>query len=162
MEIVRRQPTAEPLPLDPLLARVFANRGVANLDDVTTDLSRLLPPGSLPDIDIAGSRLAQAIMRDETIMVVGDFDADGATSVALCMLVMRALGARHLEFLVPNRFEYGYGLSPEIVELAASYTPQVIVTVDNGVSSIDGVALANAKGIDVVVTDHHLPGFTSG
>ena len=158
MEIVRRQPTAEPLPLDPLLARVFANRGVANLDDVTTDLSRLLLPGSLPDIDIAGSRLAQAIMRDETIMVVGDFDADGATSVALCMLVMRALGARHLEFLVPNRFEYGYGLSPEIVELAASYTPQVIVTVDNGVSSIDGVALANAKGIDVVVTDHHLPG----
>ncbi len=141
-----------------LLRRIYDGRGVDDGAQLDRSLKGLLPPSDLPDIDCAAERLADAVERGERILIVGDFDADGATSVALCMLVLRELGATDADFLVPNRFEFGYGLSEEIVELAAADTPDVIVTVDNGVSSIGGVARANALGIDVIVTDHHLPG----
>ena len=143
---------------DDLLDRVFAARGITEPAQLERGLSNLLSPADLPEIDQAAKRLADAVVEDQKILIVGDFDADGATSVALCLLALRAMGARQVDFLVPNRFDYGYGLSPEIVQLAAGMEPQVIVTVDNGVASVDGVALANELGIDVVVTDHHLPG----
>ena len=143
---------------DDLLDRVFAARGITEPAQLERGLSNLLSPADLPEIDQAAKRLADAVVEDQKILIVGDFDADGATSVALCLLALRAMGARHVDFLVPNRFDYGYGLSPEIVQLAAGMEPRVIVTVDNGVASVDGVALANELGIDVVVTDHHLPG----
>lgn len=143
---------------DDLLDRVFAARGITEPAQLERGLSNLLSPADLPEINQAAKRLADAVVEDQKILIVGDFDADGATSVALCLLALRAMGARQVDFLVPNRFDYGYGLSPEIVQLAAGMEPRVIVTVDNGVASVDGVALANELGIDVVVTDHHLPG----
>lgn len=143
---------------DDLLDRVFAARGITEPAQLERGLSNLLSPADLPEIDQAAKRLADAVVEDQKILIVGDFDADGATSVALCLLALRAMGARQVDFLVPNRFDYGYGLSPEIVRLAAAMEPRVIVTVDNGVASVGGVALANELGIDVVVTDHHLPG----
>ena len=143
---------------DALLDRIFSARGITALDQVENNLAQLLSPQELPDIDRAAMRLADAVTQQQKILIVGDFDADGATSVALCLLALKAMGAAHVDYLVPNRFDYGYGLSPEIVELAATQSPAVIVTVDNGVASVDGVALANAHGIDVIVTDHHLPG----
>ncbi|MEM7079885.1 MAG: single-stranded-DNA-specific exonuclease RecJ [Pseudomonadota bacterium] len=142
----------------PVLARVLSHRGISAPQDVDLSLKRLLPPTDLPDIDRAAERLAQALEAQQRILIVGDFDADGATSVALCMRVLYDFGARQVDFIVPNRFDYGYGLSPEIVELALQRTPDVILTVDNGVSSVAGVAAANAAGVDVIVTDHHLPG----
>jgi|TARA_B110000114_G_scaffold2654_1_gene2603 single-stranded-DNA-specific exonuclease len=108
----------------------------------------------------AVERLITALKEDQQIVIVGDFDADGATSSALMMLALRAMGFHKLEFLVPNRFDYGYGLTPEIVDLATQYQPQLVVTVDNGISSIEGVTHAASLGIDVIVTDHHLPGQT--
>jgi single-stranded-DNA-specific exonuclease len=143
---------------DALLDRIFSARGITALDQVENNLAQLLSPQELPDIDRAAMRLADAVIQQQKILIVGDFDADGATSVALCLLALKAMGAAQVDYLVPNRFDYGYGLSPEIVELAATQSPAVIVTVDNGVASVDGVALANAHGIDVIVTDHHLPG----
>ncbi len=144
--------------LPPLLTRIYAARGVTRLDDLDRSLKRLLPPRDLGDLDRAAGRLATAIREREPILLVGDFDADGATSVALAVSLLAALDAGPVHFLVPNRFEYGYGLSPEIVALAAPHSPRVLITVDNGISSIAGVAAANAAGMDVVVTDHHLPG----
>lgn len=159
MRIVRRTAEREPLPgLHPILARIYAHRQVSSSEELNRELARLLPPTELPDITLAARRIADAVRAQEKILIVGDFDADGATSVALCMLVLTACGAKHVSFLVPNRFEYGYGLSPEIVALASAEQPAVIITVDNGVSSVAGVAYANELGIDVVVTDHHLPG----
>ena len=143
---------------DDLLDRVFAARGITEPAQLERGLSNLLSPADLPEIHQAAKRLADAVVEDQKILIVGDFDADGATSVALCLLALRAMGTRQVDFLVPNRFDYGYGLSPEIVQLAAAMEPRVIVTVDNGVASVGGVALANELGIDVVVTDHHLPG----
>ncbi|HEX7034399.1 MAG TPA: single-stranded-DNA-specific exonuclease RecJ [Pseudomonadales bacterium] len=144
--------------LPPLLRRVYAARGVRGPEELDRSLKRLLPPRGLGDIDRAAARLAAAIRGREPILLVGDFDADGATSVALGVTLLRALGAERVDFLVPNRFEFGYGLSPEIVALAAARGPRVLVTVDNGISSVAGVAAANAAGMDVIVTDHHLPG----
>lgn len=144
--------------LPPFLSAALAARGVAEAADLELPLSGLHPPASLPGIDAAAERLARAVTAGERILVAGDFDADGATASALCMSVFRAFGARHVDFLVPNRFEYGYGLTPELVEVALERRPDVLVTVDNGVTSIDGVALAQSSGVDVVVTDHHLPG----
>lgn len=159
MQILRRQPQCAPIAgIHPLLARIYAHRNVSASDELNRDLGKLISPRGLPDIDRAASRLADAVQGDEKILIVGDFDADGATSVALCKLILDGCGAKHVEFLVPNRFEFGYGLSPEIVELAARLAPHLIVTVDNGVSSIAGVAKANEMGIDVIVTDHHLAG----
>ena len=161
LNIQRRQPAldrasfSEAIP--PLLQRIYAARGALADSDCDLSLNKLLPPTckGLPD---AVARLVSALEADERILIVGDFDADGATSSALGMKVLRAFGARQVDFLVPNRFEYGYGLSPEIVAVAAESKPDLIVTVDNGISSLAGVDAANALGIDVVVTDHHLPG----
>lgn len=144
--------------LSPLLARIYAARGIVDAAEVDHGLAGLHAPNLLPDIERAGERLARAVVEDERILIVGDFDADGATSVALALTLLRALGAAQVEFMVPNRFDFGYGLSPEIVNLAARREPAVLVTVDNGVSSVAGVARANEHGIDVIVTDHHLPG----
>ena len=120
--------------------------------------SRALPPfGSLRNIEAAATRLADAIVAGEKIVIVADYDADGATACAVGVRGLAAMGA-NVDYLVPNRFEYGYGLTPEIVELARAKSPRLIVTVDNGIGSHEGVAAATAAGIDVLVTDHHLPG----
>ncbi len=159
--IQRRQPALDKVgfsdAVPSLLQRIYASRGLFKDEDCDLSLSRLLPP-TCKGLDEAVSRLVDAITLQQKILIVGDFDADGATSSALGLRVLRAFGAERVDFLVPNRFEYGYGLSPEIVDVAAHSNPDLIVTVDNGISSIAGVAAANACGIDVVVTDHHLPG----
>ena len=158
MRVEQRQPTQRLGLDDDLLDRIFSSRGIDDPSQLERGLANLLSPADLPEIDVAAARLADAVEQNQNILIVGDFDADGATSVALCLLALRAMGAVNVDFLVPNRFDYGYGLSPEIVRLAATRAPNVIVTVDNGVASVDGVAMANEAGIDVVVTDHHLPG----
>ena len=155
-----------PETLDPalpeFLRKALAARGTVSPADLQLRLAELHPPQTLPDIERAAERLATAVEKDERTLIVGDFDADGATASALCVSLLRAFGAdeRNVGFLVPNRFEFGYGLTPELVRVALEREPQVLVTVDNGVSSIDGVELARAAGVDVVVTDHHLPGET--
>jgi single-stranded-DNA-specific exonuclease len=158
-EIIRR-PAAAPLRdvpyLHPVLARIYASRGVAHGGDLDLSLERLLPVGTLPGVESAADLLMAH--RSARVLVIGDFDADGATSSALMVRALRALGFRDVGFLVPNRFRSGYGLTPEIVALAASRRPSLIVTVDNGVSSLEGVDAARALGIDVLITDHHLPG----
>lgn len=141
-----------------IMSRVMAARGISNTRQLDYGLNRLLPPQGLNQIDEAAELLCEAIAADAGIVIVGDFDADGATSCALAVRCLRAFGLQHVSYLVPNRFEYGYGLSPEIVGVAALRQPDVIVTVDNGISSVDGVFAAQALGISVLVTDHHLPG----
>ena len=146
--------------LDPLLQRIYQSRGINNQLALDRQLSCLPAPSLLSGMTEAVERLITALQQDQQIVIVGDFDADGATSSALMMLALRAMGFQRLEFLVPNRFDYGYGLTPEIVDLATQYKPQLIVTVDNGISSIEGVVHAADLNIDVIVTDHHLPGKT--
>lgn len=143
----------------PLLARVLAARGIDHPAQLATDLAQLPSPHLFRGMDAAVRLLADAVAAGEPILVIGDYDADGATSTALCVSLLRAMGG-NADFLVPDRFKYGYGLSPEIVEVAARRTPapSLIVTVDNGVSSLEGVARARELGIRVLVTDHHLPG----
>lgn len=143
---------------DPLLTRIYATRGVTDVADLDRSLARLAPPDAMPGIDVAASRLADALEAGERIVVVGDYDADGATSSALALRALRALGAEGCTFLVPNRFEHGYGLSPALVAVAAQRNPSLILTVDNGIAAHEGVAAAAQHGIDVIVTDHHLPG----
>jgi len=143
--------------LPPLMSRLFAARGVADVAQVAVNLSNLLPPQSLTNNQMMAKLLADAIQANKKLLVVGDYDADGATATAVAVKGLRAFGA-DVSFLVPNRFEYGYGLTPEIVALAATQKPDVIITVDNGIASVDGVAAANALGIQVLITDHHLPG----
>jgi len=144
--------------LHPLLARTYAARGVSDPAQLDLDLGRLVPPENLLNAAKAARRLARALTEGEFILLIGDFDADGATSCALAVRALRSFGATRVDYLVPNRFDYGYGLSPEIVALARERAPDLIITVDNGISSIDGVAAAVNAGIDVLVTDHHLPG----
>ncbi|MCY3621995.1 MAG: single-stranded-DNA-specific exonuclease RecJ [Gammaproteobacteria bacterium] len=144
--------------LPAFLRDALAARGMAATSDLDLSLNQIHSPDALPGIDVAADRLAAAVVQNERILIAGDFDADGATASALCVSALRAMGAGGVDFVVPNRFEYGYGLSPELVEAALKRSPEVIVTVDNGVSSVDGVALARDNGVDVVVTDHHLPG----
>jgi len=146
-----------PADLHPVLRRVYAARSVATAADLDTSLARLIPPAELGGLPAAVNLLQDAITNRQCIVVVGDFDADGATSCALCMRALRAMGAGQVDYLVPNRFEYGYGLTPEIVKVAAELQPDLIVTVDNGISSVDGVAAAKQQGIKVLITDHHLP-----
>jgi single-stranded-DNA-specific exonuclease len=141
--------------LHPVLERVYAARGVCSQSDLDQSLLRLLPVGTLEGIPAAVELLLAHRMR--RVLVVGDFDADGATSCALVVRALRACGFASVDFLVPNRFEFGYGLTPEIVALAAARMPSLIVTVDNGISSHAGVAAARERGIDVLITDHHLP-----
>ena len=147
-----------PSELHPLLRRVFIARGARCSDDVDLSMPSLLPPSQLMGIDPAADLIVAAIESNARILIVGDFDADGATSCALAIRAFEAMGHSDVRFIVPNRFEYGYGLTPEIVELAKPQNPSLIITVDNGISSVDGVAAARAAGIDVLVTDHHLPG----
>jgi single-stranded-DNA-specific exonuclease len=143
--------------LHPVLQRVYAARGLRSPLELSLALERLLPVSTLEGVDAAAELLAKHRHRGR-VLVVGDFDADGATSTALIVRALRAWSFPAVEFLVPNRFEFGYGLTPEIVALAAERQPTLIVTVDNGISSLAGVAAARQRGVDVLVTDHHLPG----
>jgi single-stranded-DNA-specific exonuclease len=140
----------------PVLRRVYAARGIDNDSELDLSLDRMLPVGSLEGLDAATRLLAAH--RAGRVLVIGDFDADGATSTALVVRALRAMHFAHVDFLVPNRFRFGYGLTPEIVALAAGRAPSLIVTVDNGVSSVAGVDAAREIGVPVLVTDHHLPG----
>jgi single-stranded-DNA-specific exonuclease len=160
-KLIRRRdpgPALDGADLHPLLARVYAGRGIHTSAELDLGLARLLPPAELLNADKAAVLLADALNEQRRILIVGDFDADGATSSALAVSALRELGARHVDYLVPNRFEYGYGLTPEIVELAAGDKPDLIVTVDNGISSLEGVAAARELGIATLITDHHLAG----
>jgi len=141
--------------LDPLLAHLYALRGVTATAQLDYSLANLAPVGSLDNVDAAVELLLEHAVK--RIVVVGDFDVDGATSTALMLRCLRAFGFEDVDYLVPNRFEYGYGLSPEIVRVAAKNSPDLIITVDNGISSLDGVREAKDSGIAVLVTDHHLP-----
>lgn len=142
--------------IDALFARLYAMRGVTTASQLDYGLAGLAPVSSLENIDAAVQLLLDK--REHRIVVIGDFDVDGATSTALVLRCLRAFGFADVDYLVPNRFEYGYGLTPEIVRLAAKRSPALLLTVDNGVSSIAGVQEANTLGIPVLVTDHHLPG----
>jgi single-stranded-DNA-specific exonuclease len=144
--------------LNPLLARVLAARGIRTEAELELSLAGLEPPQRLLGAARAATLLADAVAAGRHILIVGDFDADGATASALAVAAMRAMGAANVSFLVPNRFEFGYGLTPEIVALAMERHPDLLVTVDNGISSIDGVKAAKTAGLDVIITDHHLPG----
>ncbi len=161
---LRRRPAADdthlPASLPPLLRRLYALRGVQGEQELERGVKGMLPWQQLDGIDDAVSLLQQALADGSRIMVVGDFDADGATSTALTVLALRSMGGAAVDYLVPNRFEDGYGLSPEVVEQAAARGAELIVTVDNGISSHAGVDVAHAKGMQVLVTDHHLPGET--
>ncbi|EMJ4649566.1 single-stranded-DNA-specific exonuclease RecJ [Serratia marcescens] len=161
---LRRRPAADdthlPASLPPLLRRLYALRGVQGEQELERGVKGMLPWQQLDGIDDAVSLLQQALADGRRIMVVGDFDADGATSTALTVLALRSMGGATVDYLVPNRFEDGYGLSPEVVEQAAARGAELIVTVDNGISSHAGVDVAHAQGMQVLVTDHHLPGET--
>ncbi|WON77952.1 single-stranded-DNA-specific exonuclease RecJ [Serratia sp. UGAL515B_01] len=161
---LRRREAAEPNPLPaslpPLLRRIYALRGVKEEHELERSVKGMLPWHQLDGIDSAVAILQQALSERRRIMVVGDFDADGATSTALTVLALRSMGGKDVDYLVPNRFEDGYGLSPEVVEQVAARGAELIVTVDNGISSHAGVDLAHIKGMQVLVTDHHLPGET--
>ncbi len=145
--------------LHPVLARVYAARGIKGPADLATDLADLIPPTKLANIEDAAMLLADAIESESRMMIVADYDCDGATACAVGMRALKAFGAQ-VEYIVPNRFEYGYGLTPEIVALAAARQPDLLITVDNGIASVDGVAVANELGIATLITDHHLPGDT--
>ena len=144
--------------LPPLLTRLYASRGVVSQDELDKGLARLIPYQQLKGIDAAVDLLVTALQQRQRILIVGDFDADGATASTVGVLGLRLLGAAHVDYLVPNRFEYGYGLTPEIVKVALERQPDLLMTVDNGISSVEGVAAAKAAGLQVLVTDHHLPG----
>ena len=166
MSKISRRPfpsdTAEKLAasgIPPLLARIYAARGIAEAAQLDTDIKRLLPFALLKNAATMGKLLADAIAAQKKILVVADYDADGATACAVAMRGLTALGAR-VDFIVPNRFEYGYGLTAKIVRLAAGMSPHILLTVDNGIASVEGVAEAHRLGMQVLVTDHHLPGDT--
>jgi len=144
------------LGIHPILQQVYANRGIQSSEQLEMELKGLFSYHQLSNIDKAIERLYQAIQQQQRILIVGDYDVDGATSTALMVRVLHSFGAEHVDYLIPDRFEYGYGLTPKIVELAAKQKPNLIITVDNGVSNIQGVDAANKLGIDIVITDHHL------
>ncbi|MEB0204186.1 single-stranded-DNA-specific exonuclease RecJ [Pseudomonas sp. CCC3.1] len=159
---IEPRPLPETLPflgeMPTLLTRLYAARGVQSQAELDKSLARLIPYQQLKGIDAAVDLLVVALEQRQRILIVGDFDADGATASTVGMLGLRLLGAAHVDYLVPNRFEYGYGLTPEIVEVALTRQPQLLITVDNGISSVEGVAAAKKAGLSVLVTDHHLPG----
>lgn len=143
-----------------ILRRIYAARHVKSSHEIDRTLERLLPYQSMLNIDAATHLLAEALEQNQRILIVGDFDADGATSSAVAVRALRSFGAKHVNYLVPNRFAYGYGLTPELVEQAKQHSPQLIVTVDNGIANHAGVEAALANGIKVLITDHHLPAAT--
>lgn len=142
----------------PVLRQIYSARNILHSDELDYSLKGLLPFQGLHGMDQAVAMLVAALEGHKRILIIADYDADGATSCALAMRGLTLMGANNLHYVVPDRFEFGYGLSPEIVEVAAQQQPDILLTVDNGISSIDGVRLARAKGIDVLITDHHLPG----
>jgi single-stranded-DNA-specific exonuclease len=160
LRVVRREVNEQQLKyfahLPSVLARAYAARGIDDPQRLSSRLDRLLPVGTLEGVEAAVELLLSHRRSGGLILVVGDFDADGATSSALLVRALRSFGFARVDFLVPNRFEFGYGLTPGIVEVAAASEPSLIITVDNGISSLEGVARARALGIDVLVTDHHL------
>lgn len=160
-KIILREPAAAEFSaaVPTLLQRLYASRGLSRDADLESGLEHL-PKPEMKGMTEACALLASALEKQHRLLIVGDFDCDGATSTSLAVLGLRALGAVDVDYLVPNRFEYGYGLTPEIVAVAAERQPDLIITVDNGISSIDGVAAAAKLGIPVLVTDHHLPGDT--
>lgn len=147
---------ALPDSLHPLLRRVYQQRKLATAEELDLTLSRLIPPDSMLGMQAAVDLLLQALQQQSRVLIVSDFDADGATSCALAVAALKQFGYQHVDYIVPNRFEYGYGLTPEIVELAATKSPDLIITVDNGISSVDGVRAAQAIGSKVLITDHHI------
>ncbi len=159
---IQRRPEADisvlPDDIPEILRRIYVNRGIVNTEQLNRGVRSLHSYQELEGINLAVELLFDAVKLQKRIIVVGDFDADGATSSALSVLAFRMLGSRNVDYLVPNRFEDGYGLSPEVVDQALLLGAEVIMTVDNGVSSIDGVKYAKEKGLTVIVTDHHLPG----
>lgn len=159
---IESRPLPESLPdlgaLPPLLTRLYAARGVQSAAELDKGLARLIPYQQLKGMDAAVDLLVFGLQHGQRMLIVGDFDADGATASTVGVLGLRMLGAAHVDYLVPNRFEYGYGLTPEIVAVALEREPQLLITVDNGISSVEGVAAAKAAGLTVLVTDHHLPG----
>jgi single-stranded-DNA-specific exonuclease len=161
-KIIRREPGngTEKLPqeLNPVLRRIYAARGITCPDELDSSFEYLHCFSTLLGIDAATDLLVEALEKQSRLLIVADFDADGATSCATAVRALTMFGFEHVDYLVPNRFEYGYGLTPEIVEVAAQRTPDLIITVDNGISSFAGVDAAHDRGIKVLVTDHHLPG----
>ena len=143
----------------PALAKIFAARGITGNQQLDTSLAALLPFNDLKNIHQMAGLLADAIAAQKKLLVIADYDADGATACAVAVRGLRCFGAQ-IDFIVPNRFEYGYGLTPEIVQLATKRHPDILLTVDNGIASVEGVAEANRLGMQVFVTDHHLPGDT--
>ncbi|MGD8784934.1 MAG: DHH family phosphoesterase, partial [Thioalkalispiraceae bacterium] len=154
IEVIDRLPDD----IHPVLRRVYLSRGISESKDTENSLKRLLSFEKLKGISTAAMLLAEHVFSDNKILIIGDYDADGATSCALALRLLTAMGAGNVNYLVPNRFEYGYGLTPEIVAVALQQQPNLIITVDNGIASIDGVKAAKLSGVDVIVTDHHLPG----
>ncbi len=146
--------------VNPLLARLYAARGVVSKTELETSLSSIIPPEQLTNSGEMAKLLANAIAQNKKLLIIGDYDADGATATAVAVKGLKSMGA-NVDFLVPNRFEYGYGLTPEIVQLAATLKPDILITVDNGIASIDGVEAANLLGFQVLITDHHLPAETT-
>jgi single-stranded-DNA-specific exonuclease len=146
--------------INPLLARLYAARGVVSKNELETSLSGIIPPEQLTNSGEMAKLLADAIATNKKILVIGDYDADGATATAVAVKGLSSMGA-NVDFLVPNRFEYGYGLTPEIVQLASTLNPDILITVDNGIASVDGVTAANLLGFQVLITDHHLPADTT-
>lgn len=144
----------------PLLRRIYASRSVQSNNELNKELTALLPYHSLSNIEQAAELLADAIMHARTILIVGDFDADGATSTTVAMRALKSFGASHIHYLVPNRFAYGYGLTPELVQVAKDFSPSLIVTVDNGIANHAGVLAAKKLGMHVIITDHHLAAST--
>lgn len=163
-QIIRRELKQDILPslmtIHPVLQRVYAARQVTSAQELERDLEHLLPFHSLSGIEEAVALLADAVTKNNKILIVGDFDADGATSTALAVRALRSFGAEHVQYLVPNRFAFGYGLTPELVEVAKEFAPDMIITVDNGIANHAGVEAARELGICVVITDHHLAAST--
>jgi single-stranded-DNA-specific exonuclease len=160
--LVRKVPEAERISLmreglHPLMARLYAARKVRSVAELTADPARLIPPAQLGHAEDAARLLADAIQSGKRLLIVADYDCDGATACAVGLRALRAMGAT-VDYLVPDRFKLGYGLSPELVDLAAQMKPDLLITVDNGIASVEGVARANALGIATLITDHHLPG----
>lgn len=161
LRLRRRKPAGAsrlPATLHPVLRRVYAARGVRDAAELDLALGRLHRPEGLPDLEQAAALLADVVASGGRILVVGDYDADGATGTALAVRALTAMGARQVDFLVPSRFAHGYGLSPALVDAARAQAPELLLTVDNGVAAVDGVAAARAASMRVIVTDHHLPG----
>lgn len=155
----RALPEQSDLPdsLHPVLKRVFAARDVKTIEDIDYSLKSLLPFDSLQNIDAAVDLLTDALHNQRRLLIVADFDADGATSCALAIRGLTLMGLQNITYVVPNRFEFGYGLTPEIVDVALEFEPDILLTVDNGISSVDGVNYARQHGVQVMITDHHLP-----